>query len=88
MPKNIGRVKLDSAGGLLAKALIPNVFVNGLPIAVVGTPVTGHGKAPHSAPTMAKGSPNVRAGGIPVCGTGDVATCGHPLISTSNVFVN
>lgn len=88
MPKSVGRVGRDKAGGLLATPLVPTVTVDGFPIAVVGTPITPHGRAPHSAPTMAKGSPNVFAGGLPVCGTTDVATCGHPLISTSRVTVN
>lgn len=88
MPKNVGRVGVDVAGGLLMTPLVPTVTVQGMPIAVVGTPITPHGKFPHSGATMAQGSPNVFAGGKPVCGTMDIATCGHPLISSSNVFVN
>lgn len=88
MPKNVGRVGQDIAGGLLKSPLVPNVFVEGKPIAVVGTPITPHGKSPHNAPVMSKGSPNVFAGGRPVCGSTDLASCGHPLTSTSRVFVN
>lgn len=88
MAKSVGRVGLDIAGGPLMTPLVPNVLVNGKPIAVVGTPITPHGKFPHSGAVMAKGSPNVFAGGKPVCGTTDLASCGHPLVSTSNVFVN
>ena len=88
MPKSVGRVKLDTAGGLLTTPLVPNVFVNGMPIAVVGTVIAYHGRSPHDVSKMAIGSGNVYAGGLPVCGSGDLATCGHPLISSSNVFVN
>ena len=88
MPRSVGRVRLDTAGGLLNTPLVPNVFVNGLPIAVVGTIVSHHGKTPHDAVKMAIGSGNVFAGGLPVCGAGDAATCGHLLVSTSNVFIN
>ena len=88
MPKNVGRVTVDVAGGVLSAPLAPNVFVNGKPIAVVGTPITPHGKFPHSGAKMASGSPNVFAGGKPICGSTDLASCGHSLVSTSNVFVN
>ena len=88
MPKNVGRVTVDIAGGVLSAPLVPNVFVNGKPIAVVGTPIAPHGRFPHTGATMASGSPNVSAGGKPVCGSTDLATCGHPLVSSSNVFVN
>ena len=92
MPKSVGRVGKDFAGpptALLIEPKAPNVFVNGFPIAVITTKVTPHGKAPHAAPVaMASGSPNVKAGGFFVCGSGDLASCGHPLVSTSNVFIN
>jgi uncharacterized Zn-binding protein involved in type VI secretion len=91
MPKNVGRVGKDFAGpptAILLEPRVPNVLVNGMPIAVVGTPVTPHGRTPHDAAIMGTGSPNVFAGGFPVCGTGDIASCLDPLVSTSNVFVN
>ena len=92
MPKNVGRVGLDYAGpptAILMDPRVPNVFVNGKPIAVVGTTVTPHGKPPHNAAIMGTGSPNVFAGAnFPVCGRGDMASCTDLLVSTSNVFVN
>lgn len=92
MPKNVGRVGVDYAGppnALLMEPRVPNVFVNGFPIAVIGTMVTPHGRAPHAAPvSMLTGSPNVYAGAFLVCGSTDAATCGDLLVSTSNVFVN
>ena len=96
MPKNVGRVGVDYAGpptALLIDPKVPNVYVNGFPIAVIGTTVTPHGKVPH-APigpipvTMVTGSPNVYAGAFLVCGSRDAASCGDLLVSTSNVFVN
>lgn len=87
MPRNVGRVGVDTAGGVLTGPLVPNVFVDNAPIAVVGTPITPHGKHKHAAAFMATGSKKVFAGGIPVCGTGDSADCGHLLISKSRVFV-
>ena len=85
MPKLVGRVgaPTDTVGGVpLMTPLYPTVTVGGLPIAVVGTPVTPHGSGPHAAAKMAVGSPLVWVGAAktPVCGTGDTATCVHPLI--------
>jgi uncharacterized Zn-binding protein involved in type VI secretion len=90
MVRPVGRVGVDLAGGVLATPLYPNVTVNGAPIAVVKTKITPHGKAPHNVSMMATGSPNVFVGAArtPVCSAGDLASCGHPLISKSNVFVN
>lgn len=79
----------DIAGGVLYGPLVPNVFVNGRPVAVVGTPITPHGKPPHARAVMVTGSLTVRAGPaqIPVCRTGDLASCGHPLVAIGNVIV-
>lgn len=81
----VGRVGAPTdmvGGGPLIKPLYPNVTVGGLPIAVVGTPATPHGKGPHAAPLMVEGSATVWVGPskTPVCGTGHLATCGHPLV--------
>jgi uncharacterized Zn-binding protein involved in type VI secretion len=96
MPKLVARVgaptDMAGPGGVLLSPLVPNVTVGGLPIAVVGTKVTPHGKTPHNVATMATGSPNVWVGPakLPVCGTGHVATCGHPLVvgPSARVFIN
>lgn len=87
MPFPVGRMG-DRAGGFLFGPLVPNVYVNGRSIAVIGTPITPHGRPPHAAAVMVSGSPNVFAGNIPVCRAGDVASCGDILLSTSNVFAN
>lgn len=87
MPFPVGRMG-NSAGGFLFGPLVPNVFVNGRPIALIGTPITPHGKPPHNAAVMITGSPNVFAGFIPVCRAGDIASCGDVLVSNSNVLAN
>ena len=91
MPRSVGRVGKDLAGGVVSgPPLAPTVFVDRLPIVVVSTKITPHGKEPHTSAVMASGSPNVFAGSsrLPVCGSGHLASCGHPLISSSRVFVN
>lgn len=86
---SVGRCGVDLVGGvpLLNPPSASRVFVNGKPIAVVGTTVTPHGKAPHNASKMTQGNLRVKAGGIPVCANTHAASCGHQLVSSSNVFV-
>jgi uncharacterized Zn-binding protein involved in type VI secretion len=85
----VGRVGVDSAGGIITGALVPNVRVNGSPIVVVGATVAPHGNGPHSNATMAVGSSKVKAHGIPVCRAGDAATCSDTLSpGSSTVFAN
>jgi uncharacterized Zn-binding protein involved in type VI secretion len=86
MPKNVGRIGDLVGAGALIGPLAPNVLINGQPIALVGTPVSSHGTGVHAAAVMT-GASTVLVNGIPVVGTGDVATCGDVLIATSNVFV-
>jgi uncharacterized Zn-binding protein involved in type VI secretion len=88
MARPVGKMGDGVAAGFLFGPLVPNVFVNGRSIAVVGTPVSPHGRAPHSAAVMVTGSPNVFAGNIPVCRALDVASCGDVLRSLSTVFAN
>lgn len=88
MPKNVGKIGDVVGGGVLTgPGLAPNVLVNGVPIALVGTPVTYHGLGLHAAATMV-GASTVLVNGIPVVGSGDLATCGDPLVATSSVFVS
>lgn len=89
MPKGIGRVSTDTAGGPIVGILAPSVIVNGQPIVVVGAAVAGHGKPPHSGPVMVEGSSDIFAEGIQVCSTGDSASCGHVLVNgSSDIFIN
>lgn len=85
---SVGRCGLDVAGGVLTTPPSPSrVYVNGKPIAVVGTKIAPHGKAPHNAATMTTGSVNIRAGGLAVCANGHLSSCLHPLVAVSNVFI-
>jgi uncharacterized Zn-binding protein involved in type VI secretion len=77
----------DVAGGAIIQGS-GNVFVEGKPIVRIGDAVAGHGRGPHSAPTMAQGSGNVKANGIGVVRAGDIATCGHPASGSGSVFAN
>ena len=76
----------DAAGGALIKSQ-STVFANGKNVIVHGDNVTGHGVAPHNAPTMIAGSNNVFIGGIAVCNAEDLATCGDAATGSSNVFI-
>lgn len=81
------RVTIDSAGGVIIGNLAPTVFVNGVPIAVVGAAVQRHGNNVHSAPAMARGSSSVTANGIAVCREGDPASCAHTASGSPDVIV-
>ena len=84
--KGICRDADDSAGGALIKTQ-STVIANGKAVIVHQDPVTGHGPAPHSAPTMIAGSKNVFIGGIAVCNEDDAATCGHTASGSTTVLV-
>ncbi|KAB2689657.1 PAAR domain-containing protein [Brucella tritici] len=79
----IALVGVDAAGGQQQGMQVPWFRVNGNPVAVRGDSVSGHGLFPHNSPVMAEGSPSFRAGGIPVCRAGHLATCGHPTTGRS-----
>ena len=83
----ICRNGVDAAGGALIKTQ-STVKANGSYVIVHQDPVTGHGPAPHAAPTMIAGvNQNVKIGGITVCNEGDLATCGHPASGSPDVNV-
>lgn len=84
----------DSAGGQLgvtasgSKSVInTTVFANSKEIIVNGDIVKPHGSSPHNAATITADSNNVFIGGVAVANSGDLATCGHPGSSDSNVHV-
>lgn len=81
-----------AGGGHLDTTLTPtNVFAENRQVAVVTTLVGNHGKAPHAAAVVAKGSPNVFAGPskLPVAREGDLCSCAHPLLGgATTVIVN
>lgn len=86
MPK-VGRAYVDKAGGFILRG-IQSVQVDTLPIAYSGSPIQDHGQNEHnSAKLISNGNSGVVAENIPVCRTGDTATCGHQLIANSSVEV-
>lgn len=68
---------LDAAGGTQLNGGQDFFKVSGAPVILLGDAIAGHGKAPHSAPTMAEGSGWMRLNGVPVCRQGHAASCGH-----------
>ena len=66
----------DNGGGRILSG-VGSVLVNGRPIAVVGKPISPHGKGPHSVAKVQKGSGSVYAEGIAVTYVGASDTCGH-----------
>ena len=73
----------NSGGGIAVGPGHTNVLVNGRPVATAGSSVTPHpccgaqGCPPvHCAAKTTSTSPTVLVGGIPICVTGDIDTCG------------
>jgi len=76
--------------GTIVKVTQNTVFVNGLPLSVDGSLVSGHpGGKPHSDnPKTANGSNTVFVDGKPVNRVGDADTCGHKRLTGSpDVFI-
>ena len=82
----ITRCFTDNAGGVVLGGSNSTVSVNGVPGAVITTPISGHGDGPHAAPWMAGASTSVYFSGLPVCRVGDTASCGHIATGSSDVF--
>lgn len=81
---SVGRAYTDFAGGKILDGC-QSVIVNDMPAAKVGSNVADHGMNEHNAAKMITGSPSVTVENIPICRMGDSASCGHLLISNSNV---
>lgn len=81
---SIGRAYIDYAGGKILNGC-QSVLINDMPAARVGSNIADHGLDEHDAAKMITGSLSVTAENIAVCRTGDSASCGHPLVSNSNV---
>jgi len=82
---SVGVAFISSVGGGALLTGYPSVLVNDLPAVIVGSLVADHGRDEHSSAKMVVGFPSVLVGDIPICRLGDNASCGHPLISGSNV---
>ncbi len=83
MPK-VGRVFADFAGGAIATGS-SSVLIDGLPVAIMGSRIQDHGRDEHGSATMIECLQSVVVENIPICITGNKASCGHPLISNSSV---
>ena len=81
---SIGRAYVDSAGGKIITGA-PSVQINNAPAARLGSLVQDHGRFEHDHAQMIVGFNGVEVENLPVCTTGMKASCGHPLISNSNV---
>lgn len=80
------RKSVDLAGGKLLTGS-DNVLTNGQGQVRVGDAVEGHGRGPHSAPSMTTGSSSVFVNGRSAVRAGDKASCNHVATGSSNVFI-
>ena len=85
MPGVVRQGDANSAGGV-ATGGVGSVLVNGKPIVVDGTAVTGHFPFlfSHAGPNTASGLTTVLAGGIPINIQGNPDTCGHTRSGSSS----
>jgi len=81
----VSRAYQDTAGGTILSGA-GNVNVNGMPVALLYSPVAGHGRNKHAGPTMVRSSNTVKANGRGVVRQGDIASCGHPATGSGNVY--
>ena len=81
----LSRTGVDTAGGIITEVLAPTVFVNGSPVAVLGSHIANHGDSPHNNATMVQSSGSVFAHGVQVCRAGDLASCGHAATGSGDV---
>lgn len=87
-------MNLDNAGGgRLTGPLTNSVFINNMPVAVIGCQVMPHpccgseGCDGHCSARMVEGSNTVFANNIGIVRSGDMASCGHVSTGSSNVYV-
>jgi uncharacterized Zn-binding protein involved in type VI secretion len=81
----IGRVKTDNAQGVVTGPGASTVFADSKKVSIEKDKVAGHGKSPHSSPTLTSNySSTVFADGKKVSKKGTVATCGHSLTPGSS----
>jgi uncharacterized Zn-binding protein involved in type VI secretion len=83
----IARAGQDVAGGVDSVGS-PNVHIEGKPAVRIGDSINPHGRPPHTHAVMASGSSSVFVNNIPVCRSGDTATCGHVTSGSGSVFAN
>lgn len=71
----------DGRGAIISGA--STVFANGILLGQLGSPLTPHGKGPHSRATVTNGSPTVFADGLPVARVSSGNSCGHSMAQGS-----
>jgi uncharacterized Zn-binding protein involved in type VI secretion len=91
--KNVHRIgDVDDAGAAITGSLQSTLIVNGIAVAVNGSPVQPHIPTPsgyaHVGIKTANGAPNFFIANIPTNRLGDADTCGHRRVAGSpNFFV-
>lgn len=86
----VARANTDTVlGGGLMTFGSTNVFVNTIPVVLLGSPITPHGCCGepgceiHCSSTIIGGSTNVFVNNIPSVRLGDPSICGDPVITGS-----
>lgn len=83
--KSVGQIGVSTVGGgiVTGPGAVGRLTLNGVPAVLVGDHIASHAPntGAHVAATMIQGSSNLRVNGVPVCRTGDAASCGHTLIA-------
>ncbi len=85
--------KLGGAGTLVGGVApiigpgAPTVIAEGSPVSTISDNVASHGEPPHAKSVIISSSVTVLAMGRGVVRMGDLASCGHQVISSSTVFV-
>jgi uncharacterized Zn-binding protein involved in type VI secretion len=83
--KGVGRVNVDTAGGVVDSTPNSRTIVGGHAVVVVGAHVASHGTGAHANATFASGGTGRwQAGGLNVIRQGDAATCGDTLTPGSS----
>jgi uncharacterized Zn-binding protein involved in type VI secretion len=59
------------------------VFINGKKVARIGDAIEPHGSGEHAHAVLTQGSETVVAEGKAICRFGDMASCGHVVVTAS-----
>jgi len=81
---SIGRAGMDIAGGIVINGA-NSVIINDCPAVRQGSRIKDHGLNKHDNAKMLQGFRGVIVEDLPVCTDGMPASCGNPLMSSSNV---
>ena len=82
MPKVAVKDDMVATGKQLANAAT-RFTLNGLPVVLVGDPITPHDNGPHTNATMIEGTSFMTWNGVQVCVQGNKASCLHTTLGTS-----